>query len=84
MLELIIFHVDANSAYLSWTATALLEEGYETDIRNIPAVIAGDPANRHGIVLTKSIPAKAYGIRTGESLMEARRKCPQLKVFPPD
>ena len=45
---MVVFHVDANSAYLSWTAAAMLEQGYKTDIRTIPAVIAGDPENRHG------------------------------------
>ncbi|MGN0711700.1 MAG: DNA polymerase IV [Anaerovoracaceae bacterium] len=81
---MLIFHVDANSAYLSWTAAALLEEGFGKDIRKIPSAIAGDPENRHGIILTKSIPAKKYGIKTGESLYEARKKCPQLEVYPPD
>ena len=55
---MLIFHVDANSAYLSWTAVSLLEKGKKTDIRKIPSVIAGDPENRHGIILAKSIPAK--------------------------
>lgn len=81
---MLVFHVDANSAYLSWTAVALLEEGYKKDIRDIPAAIAGDPENRHGIILTKSGPAKKYGIQTGETLMEAKKKCPQLEVYPPD
>ncbi|MGN0701840.1 MAG: DNA polymerase IV [Lentihominibacter sp.] len=81
---MLVFHVDANSAYLSWTAAALLERGYGKDIRAIPSAIAGDPENRHGIILTKSIPAKSYGIKTGESLFEARRKCPELEVYPPD
>ena len=66
-------HIDANSAYLSWTAVKMLEEGYENDIREIPAAVAGDPKNRHGIILAKSIPAKKRGVRTGESLFEARR-----------
>lgn len=79
-----IFHIDANSAYLSWTAIAMLENGYGTDIREIPAVISGDPKNRHGIILAKSIPAKAYGIGTGESLFEAKMKCPDIAIFPPD
>ena len=77
-------HIDANSAYLSWTAANLLEEGYPLDIRTVPAVIAGDPKNRHGIILTKSIPAKKAGIKTGTSLMEARQICPDLLVFPPN
>ena len=79
-----ILHIDANSAYLSWTAVKMLEEGYGTDIREIPSAIAGDPKNRHGIILAKSIPAKKQGVRTGESLFEARRKCPGLQVFPHD
>lgn len=82
--EMLIFHVDVNSAYLSWTAAALLEEGYHVDLRTIPSVIAGDPNNRHGIILTKSIPAKKYGIKTADTLFEARKKCPQLQVFRPD
>lgn len=81
---MLVFHVDANRAYLSWTAAALLEEGYDVDIRDIPAVISGDPKNRHGIILAKSIPAKKYDIKTGESLLEATRKCPELLVVPPD
>lgn len=77
-------HIDANSAYLSWTAVSLLEKGYPTDIRTIPSVIAGNPENRRGIILTKSIPAKKYGISTGESLFEAKIKCLEIAVFPPD
>ena len=60
--ERIIFHVDVNNAFLSWTAVKLLEEGYETDIRNIPSVIGGDETKRHGIVLAKSPVAKKMGI----------------------
>ena len=74
--------VDSNSAYLSWTAVSLLEKGYPIDIREIPSVIAGDPKSRHGIILAKSIPTKKYGISTGQSLFEARQKCPDLAVFP--
>lgn len=82
--SVLVFHVDANSAYLSWTAAAMLEQGCETDIREIPSAIAGDPENRHGIILAKSIPAKQYGVITGESIYEARKKCPNLQVFAPD
>ncbi len=79
-----VLHVDANSAYLSWTAVSLLEQGYEQDIRLIPAAIAGDPKSRHGIILAKSMEAKRYQIRTGESLFTAFHKYPKLRVFPPD
>lgn len=81
---MLVFHVDANSAYLSWTAADLIEKGYGMDIRNMPAVISGNPDNRHGIILAKSIAAKKFGIKTGESLFEAKQKCPELKVFAPD
>jgi DNA polymerase-4 len=79
-----IFLIDSNSAFLSWSAVSMLEKGYPVDIREIPAVIAGDPKSRHGIILAKSIPTKKYGIQTGESLLEARNKCPELAVFPPN
>lgn len=80
----VIFHIDANSAYLSWTAVNMLESGESLDIRKIPAAICGNPKNRHGIILTKSIPAKKYKIYTGESIYEARKKCPHLRLFKPD
>jgi DNA polymerase-4 len=80
----VVFHIDANSAYLSWTAASLLEKGYPVDIREIPSVVSGNPLDRHGIILAKSIPAKAYGIGTGQSLFEARQRCPNLAVFPPE
>ena len=61
----IIFHIDVNSAFLSWSAIHMLENGYEKDIREIPSIIGGDESSRHGIVLAKSILAKSYGIITG-------------------
>ena len=80
----IIFHVDVNNAFLSWTAVKLLNEGYPEDIRTIPSVIGGDEEKRHGIVLAKSPVAKKYGVVTAETLYMAKKKCPNLLVFPPD
>ena len=84
----LIFHIDVNSAFLSWTACGLLEEGgadtLPTDIREIASVIGGSEKSRHGIVLAKSTLAKQYGIVTGEPLFQARRKCPGLVVVPPN
>lgn len=80
----IIFHVDVNSAYLSWTAVKLLQYGESIDIRNIPSVIGGDTENRHGIILAASISAKEFGIKTGEPIFSAMQKCKNLKVYPPD
>ncbi len=83
-MEQTIFHIDVNSAYLSWTAIEELKSGAETDLRTIPAIIGGDTAKRHGVVLAKSIPAKAYGIHTGEPVTDALKKCPFLVSRPPD
>ena len=80
----IILHIDVNSAYLSWEAAYRLQHGVSTDLRDIPSVVGGDEENRHGIVLAKSIPAKKRGIHTGEVLWQARSKCPELVILPPD
>ncbi len=80
----LIFHIDVNNAFLSWTATLLLKEGSKYDIRSSYAVIGGDEESRHGIVLAKSMPAKKMGVKTGESLYEARKKCPALRTYPPN
>lgn len=84
MLERIIMHIDVNNAFLSWTALELLDKGYNIDIRNIESIIGGDKTRRAGIVLAKSIPAKRKGIVTAETIYEAKRKCPNLKIFPPN
>lgn len=79
-----IFHIDVNSAYLSWTSVENLNTGTGIDLREIPSIIGGDQKTRHGVVLAKSIPAKAYGIKTGEPIVNALRKCPTLVMAPPD
>ena len=83
-MERLIFHIDVNNAFLSWTAVDLLKKGYPIDIREIPSVIGGDESKRTGIVTAKSPVAKKMGIVTAESLYTARKKCPDLKVFPGD
>lgn len=83
MEERIIFHIDVNNAFLSWTAVKLLQEGSKVDIRKIPSVIGGNEQERKGIVLAKSPVAKKYKIVTAEPLYQARKKCPWVKVFPP-
>lgn len=85
MSERVIFHVDANSAFLSWSAAYRIKVLGETqDLREVPSVVAGDKASRHSIILAKSTPAKKYGIQTGEPLFQAMEKCPGLVVIPPD
>lgn len=110
MEKKIIFHIDVNSAFLSWESVYRLEErkrleeesmdffcgrketaglGREVknkeilDLRTIPAAVGGDISKRRGVILAKSIPAKKYGVRTGESIVEAVRKCPDLLIVPP-
>ncbi len=81
----IIFHIDVNSAFLSWEAVyRLTHKGGKQDLREIASAVGGDVTLRHGIILAKSIPAKDYGIRTGETIPEARRKCPNLVLVPPN
>ena len=53
----IIFHIDVNSAFLSWTAVDQLKNGAEVDLREVPSIIGGNQESRHGIVLAKSVPA---------------------------
>ncbi len=84
-MDRIIFHVDVNSAFLSWSAAYrkhVLQE--EIDLRDVPSVVAGDKESRHSIILAKSTPAKKKGIQTGEPLFRAREKCPELVVVQPD
>ena len=80
----IIFHIDVNSAFLSWTAVEKLKNGSDVDLREIPAIIGGDEASRHGIVLAKSVSAKKYGVTTGEPVASALRKCANLVMEPPN
>ena len=93
-----IFHIDVNSAYLSWEATRRKRDAErrgdlqntaggqpaEPDLRDIPSIIGGDPTRRTSIVLAKSVPAKKYGIVTGEPVSAALRKCPGLVIAPAD
>lgn len=79
----IIFHIDVNSAFLSWEAVDRLKNGEKVDLRDVPSVVGGDEKNRRGVVLAKSVPAKKLGIITGEPLFAARSKCPHLIVVPP-
>jgi DNA polymerase-4 len=83
-MEKIIFHVDVNSAFLSWEAVYRMKHlGCTQDLRDIPSAVCGDIKKRHGIILAKSVPAKKYGIQTGETIGEALKKCPTLELVQP-
>lgn len=80
-----IFHIDVNSAFLSWSALKKLrEEPDSVDLRTIPSAVGGDVKKRHGIITAKSIPAKKYGIVTGEPVVKALEKCPHLVLVQSD
>lgn len=83
-MDKIIFHIDVNSAYLSWSSLKNMENGSDIDLRELPSIIGGDMERRHGVVLAKSISAKSYGVATGEPIVNALRKCPHLVIEPPD
>ncbi|MBO7303243.1 MAG: DNA polymerase IV [Clostridia bacterium] len=82
-MERIIFHIDVNSAFLSWEAAKRVKQGLD-DIRLIPSAIGGDREKRTGVILAKSIPAKKYGVKTGEPVGMALKKCPELVLARPD
>lgn len=84
-MNTVIFHIDVNSAFLSWEAAYRIHHlGGTLDLRDIPSAVGGDTTKRHGIILAKSVPAKKYHIKTGESVTEALRKCPDLVLVPPN
>ena len=83
MMKPLVFHIDVNSAFLSWEAARRVKNG-EEDLRLIPSAVGGDREKRTGVILAKSIPAKEYGIKTGEPVSMALRKCPRLVIARPD
>ena len=82
MKENVIFHIDVNNAFLSWTAVYLLNQGFNKDIRKVPSIIGGDEQSRKGIVLAKSPVAKKMGIKTAETIYSAKKKCPNIEIYP--
>ncbi|HWT73336.1 MAG TPA: DNA polymerase IV [Mobilitalea sp.] len=83
-MDNLVFHIDVNSAFLSWEAVYRLHIlGEKTDLREIPSAVAGDIKKRHGIILARSMPAKKYGVRTGDTISDAKRLCPDLVMVPP-
>lgn len=82
-LKRVIFHIDVNSAFLSWAAVKILSEG-GPDIRLVPSVVSGDPSDRRSIVTAASLPAKKLGIKTAQPIGMALRTCPELVIVPGD
>ncbi len=82
-MDKVIFHIDVNNAFLSWEAVHRLSQGDTLDLRTIASAVAGDRSKRHGIILAKSNPAKQCGVKTGEAIVDALKKCPNLTLVPP-
>ena len=76
-MERIILHCDINNCYAS------IECAENPALRGKPVAVCGDAEERHGIVLAKSMEAKAAGVQTGETVWKAKLKCPELTVLPP-
>lgn len=72
-----ILHCDMNSFFAS------VELLFLPDLQGLPVAVCGNPENRHGIILAKSEEAKAYGVKTAETIWQAKRKCPELILVPP-
>lgn len=76
-MDRVIYHCDCNSFYCS------VELLSRPELRTVPTAVCGDPKSRHGIILAKNEPAKKCGVRTAETIWQARRKCPDLVLLPP-
>ena len=72
-----ILHCDCNSFYASCELLS------RPELRGVPVAVCGDPAERHGIILAKNEPAKKYGVKTAETIWQAKKKCPDLVLLPP-
>ena len=77
MAERVILHCDLNSFFAS---VELLDK---PTLRDVPVAVCGDPKSRHGIILAKNEPAKKMGVKTAQTLWQARKKCPALVLLPP-
>ena len=77
-MKRVIFHIDVNSAFLSWEACYRIHHlGGKQDLREMVSAVGGDQEKRHGIILAKSIPAKKFHIQTGETVVSAKEKYPR-------
>ena len=76
-MDRVILHVDMNNFFAS------VECADRPELWSQPVAVAGDVEARHGIILAKNQVAKTFGVQTGESIAEARSKCPALVLLPP-
>ena len=76
-MDRVILHCDINSFYASCELVT------RPELKSLPVAVSGSPDSRHGIILAKNEPAKKYGVKTAETVWQAKRKCPDLLLLPP-
>ena len=76
-MDRIILHCDCNSFFAS------VETLLDPSLADGPTAVCGDPESRHGIILAKNEKAKAFGVQTAETIWQAKRKCPDLRLVAP-
>lgn len=76
MADRVIFHVDCNAFYAS------VEELLHPELRTSPMAVCGNPESRRGIILAKNELAKGFGVKTAETIWQAKQKCPDLVLRP--
>ena len=77
MAERLIFHCDCNNFFASCEC---LEH---PELKNVPMAVAGDPEDRVGVVVAKNELAKKFGVKTTDTVWQAKRKCPEIVFVPP-
>ena len=77
MNDRIVLHSDLNNFYAS------VERRLNPELNGVPLAVCGSKEERHGIVLAKSEEAKKRGVKTGDTIWQAKRKCPGITIVPP-
>lgn len=72
-----ILHIDVNNFFAS------IEIMLNPNLKGLPVAVCGSEDDRHGIVLAKSYEAKKFGVKTAETVWQAKKKCPNLIIVPP-
>ena len=77
-MERTVLHVDCNKFFAS------VECLHRPEIRHLPVAVGGDKEKRHGIILTANQNAAKFGVKTAEPIWQAKQKCPDLVIVPPN
>ncbi|MGY3776127.1 DNA polymerase IV [Helcococcus sueciensis] len=72
-----ILHIDMNNCFAS------IEIKLNPSLKGLPVVVSRSDGENSGIVLAKSQEAKKFGIKTAETIWQARKKCKDIVIVPP-